>query len=500
MSKRYVVIWLYRLKTDWFSKKHPVLSGKPLAVYYLHQGRMIISAVNELAKRQDILPGMVVADARALLSSLEVVEDKPVFFERILEDFAKWLIRYSPDVAVYTPDCVIIDSTGCSHLWDGEAIYLNEIIKRLDQSGYKTKAGIASTIGTAWALAHYGDNKIIVENGNELQALIDLPPEALRINNEVAERLHKLGLNKISQFIKMPRPVLRRRFGNDFIHRIDQALGIAEEWIQPVEIISPYSERLTCLEPIVTLTGIEIALYNLLDKICSRLQKEQLGVRNAIFKIYRIDGHTQQIEIGTNRATADANHLFKLFELKLETLEPGLGIELFMLEATKTASTNSTQENIWNSHNGLADTNVLQLLDRIENKIGPGKIFRYLPAPHHWPERSFKAAKSLEETSVLEWDKSKRRPLILLPNPAPISVTAPIPDYPPMLFRYQNKIHKILKADGPERIEQEWWIQDGLHRDYYYVEDEEGNRYWLFRLGHYDEQKTPGWFLHGYGA
>ena len=85
-------------------------------------------------------------------------------------------------------------------------------------------------------------------------------------------------------------------------------------------------------------------------------------------------------------------------------------------------------------------------------------------------------------------------------KPEPIEVTAPIPDYPPMLFRYKGKLHKIIKADGPERIEQEWWLQEGQHRDYYCVEDEEGCRYWLFRSGHYDAEKTYQWFIHGFFA
>ena len=73
-------------------------------------------------------------------------------------------------------------------------------------------------------------------------------------------------------------------------------------------------------------------------------------------------------------------------------------------------------------------------------------------------------------------------------------------DYPPMNFRHKGTLHIIINADGPERIEQEWWLNEGEHRDYYYVEDEEGRRYWLFRLGHYDADKNYGWFLHGYFA
>jgi len=66
-----------------------------------------------------------------------------------------------------------------------------------------------------------------------------------------------------------------------------------------------------------------------------------------------------------------------------------------------------------------------------------------------------------------------------------------------MLFRHHGKLHKVIKADGPERIEQELWLQQGQHRDYYNVEDEEGHRYWLFRLGHYDDERYQ-WFIHGF--
>ncbi len=79
-------------------------------------------------------------------------------------------------------------------------------------------------------------------------------------------------------------------------------------------------------------------------------------------------------------------------------------------------------------------------------------------------------------------------------------VTAPVPDYPPMFFRFKGKLHKIKKADGPERIEPEWWINDGQHRDYYSVEDEEGKRYWIFRSGHYEPDQNYSWFLHGFFA
>jgi protein ImuB len=74
-----------------------------------------------------------------------------------------------------------------------------------------------------------------------------------------------------------------------------------------------------------------------------------------------------------------------------------------------------------------------------------------------------------------------------------------VPDNPPKLFTYKGKRHIIAKADGPERIGREWWQDSGEHRDYYIVEDNEGQRYWLFRSGHYDGNDAQ-WFLHGYFA
>ena len=139
-------------------------------------------------------------------------------------------------------------------------------------------------------------------------------------------------------------------------------------------------------------------------------------------------------------------------------------------------------------------------VDRLRGKFGDSQILRYVPAEHYWPEHSFKMAASLQEELQTTWKADRPRPLHLLKKPECIEVTAPIPDYPPMLFRYKGRLHKVIKADACERIESEWWLDGGLHRDYYIVEDEEGMRYWLFRLGHYNSDNKPSWFIHGFFA
>jgi len=499
MAARYVSIWFRHLNTDWFSLRQPSLKAKPFVLRKPSHGRMIVSAVNANAASKGIPIGMTLADARALHPELEIQDDKVDLSDKLLQRLAAWCIRFTPLVAVDAPDGLMLDATGCTHLWGGDAGYLDFIKQKLNERGYDVRLAIAGTAALAWGTARFSTGPLVITEEVWAETFLRLPPEALRLEADVIERLHKLGLHHICQFINMPRASLRRRFGLPFLQRIDMALGRIPEVFNAVQPCEPYQERLPCLEPITTATGIEIALHELLKTLCLRLQQDQKGLRSAILKCYRVDGKMVQVDINTNRPSHHVDHLFKLFVLKLPLIEPALGIELFVLESPRVEAHLPQQEKMWDVLTGTTDALLAELLDRLAGKVGSHTIHRYLPAEHYWPERSLRTAATLEENPSHEWRSDKPRPLQLLQHPEPIQVTAPIPDYPPMLFVYAGKVHKIAKADGPERIEQEWWLQQGEHRDYYRVEDEEGQRYWLFRLGHYDD-KTYQWFIHGFFA
>lgn len=498
MQKRFVSIWFRHLLTDWFTRRRPELKDVPFVFAAPDRGRMVVRAVSPVAAARGIYTGMVVADSRAILPTVQVFDNQQGKDITLLSALAEWCIRYTPIAAIDPPDGLILDTTGCPHLWGGEQAYLKDLVIRLKAFGYQVRPGMADTVGCAWAIARYGRVKLIIEPGRQVKALQHLPPASLRLDSGITDKLEKLGLTEVGSFMNMPRGALRRRFGETLLLRLDQALGQGIEYVQPVKPIEPYQERLPSLEPIRTVTGIEHALHELLDKLCKRLSAEEKGLRKAVFKCYRIDGNIQSINIGTARPSRNAAHLFKLFEIKIGQIRPALGIELFVLEAPVVEVLSSNQEAIWNfSYN--REMEIAELLDRIAVKVGMNTIHRYLPDEHHWPERSYKLATSLQEEATTTWQDELPRPVHLLPNPELIEVTVAMPDYPPMLFKYKGNLHRVQKADGPERIEQEWWIEQGLYRDYYCVEDDKGERYWLFRLGHYHNAE-PKWFIHGFFA
>ncbi|MGH6988765.1 MAG: DUF6504 family protein, partial [Stellaceae bacterium] len=74
---------------------------------------------------------------------------------------------------------------------------------------------------------------------------------------------------------------------------------------------------------------------------------------------------------------------------------------------------------------------------------------------------------------------------------------------PPLMFRWRRRLHRVARAEGPERILGEWWRGEReaqLLRDYYRVEDADGRRYWLFRAGLFRPEARARWFLHGFCA
>ncbi|MFA4867918.1 MAG: DNA polymerase Y family protein [Pedobacter sp.] len=502
MQRRFVSIWFRQLLADWQLIRRPELIDVPFVFSAPDHGRMMITAVSSLAAEAGVEAGMRAADAKAICPGLEVLDDKPERPRNLLRGLGEWCVRYSPIVAIdeFGMDGLLLDVSGCTHLWGGEREYLKEIVSRLKSKGYTVSVAIADTPGAAWAVSHFCKVTPLIPVGGHPEALLGLVPEALRLENTVLAKLRKLGFYQIKSFIGMPRSVLRRRFGEGFLLRLAQALGTEDEVLLPLQVPVPFRERLLCLEPIKTRTGIEIAITKMLESLCKRMQAEGKGLRTGVLTGYRIDGKVVQVVIGTSGASHSLSHLFKLFQLKIDQIRPGLGIELFVLDAPKVDDVQVPQEEMWTTKPGLDDQSVIRLLDRVAGRVGAEVIHRYLPATRYWPERAVLRAGSISEKRATNWRVEQPRPTELLKRPDPIEVMALIPDHPPKFFIYKGIRHQVIKADGPERIEREWWLDVGEHRDYYQVEDDQGARYWLFRSGHYGADQKYQWFIHGFFA
>ncbi|QCN95079.1 DNA polymerase Y family protein [Azospirillum argentinense] len=529
-ARRILSLWLPRLPTDAHSRRHPERRDHPLAAILAERGRLGVAAVNRAAAEAGVHPGMSLADARAIEPALAVFDAEPESDARLLERIAGWCTRYTPWTAPDGPDGVALDITGCAHLFGGEEAMAADLSARLTAAGFESRLAVADTPAAAWALARFGRGAPTLPlrgslppplrrggtdsplpcgagegrgggKGFAASLLSPLPVAALRLPTATVEGLAAVGLRRIGDLRALPRATLAARFGPELLRRLDQAYGRLDEPLSPRLPVPPHSVRLALPEPITTAEAIAEALRRLLTALCAGLENTGEGARRLRLELHRVDRRLedtpQTLAIGTGHPVRRPDALMGLFAQKLDRVEPGPGLELMVLSATEAGPLVAAQAALDGGADGQPELG--ELMDRLGNRLGERAVLRLVPRQSWLPERSVAPASAFAEASGgALWPTDRPRPVRLLAPPEPIEAMALVPDDPPVMFRWRGVQHRIRRADGPERIEAEWWRRDGEPRDYYRVEDEAGRRFWVYRQGLYRPGVAALWFLHGF--
>ena len=511
-----------------------------------------MAALDEAAEALKLKRGMGIADARAMHPSIEIVEAEPEADRRLLEALADWCDRYTPLVATEGADGLFLDITGCAHLFGGEREMLRDVLARLFDQGFAARGGLASTPGTAWAAARFLSPSVIAP-GEEVDALAPLPLAALRLDPATCAGLESVGLRVAGSIMAAPRAPLARRFGKGLLMRLDQALGELEEAVSPRRPVAPLSVERHLAEPVVSVEAVEGLVLTLAGALKRDLERRGEGARVLQLALFRVDGAVRRHTVGTSRPLRDPAVAQRLFREKLalaDEADAGYGFELIRLSVLEAAPFEIEQTDLAGEPQGdMADLAVF--VDRVRARLGEEALLRPVPAGSHIPERRVAltplsrearapasaqgstparrpagrsgmasagtpAARSSSSTGSTAGPSARHpaghpdshpaahwpeRPIRLLARPEPVDVVATeVPEGPPMNFRWRRTLHRVARAEGPERIAPEWWRdrEDAPTRDYFRVEDEAGRRYWLYRQGLYGAAaEMPRWFMHG---
>lgn len=473
----------------------------PLALIDKVGRREEVVAACDGARALGVHPGMAATHARALVSDLDFRPAEPQADAELLDRLALFAVRrWSPIAAVSPSDGLWIDLAGCEHLHGGEERFCRRLIAFCSRAGFTARVAVADTPGAAHALARYGRGDLIrAEPGATASALAPLPIVALRLAPNALSAARRFGFETVADLLPVARGPLARRLGLPAITRLDQALGAVAEPITPREDAEvPLVER-RLLEPIGTAEAIEQVMGDLLGDLAGVLQERGLGARALRLTGLRVDGTEQVIAVGTSRPTREVSHLLRLLNLKIERIDPGMGLEQFWLVAPHTEPLDAVGLGAVLAGETLV-RDPARLVDVIAGRIGPRSVFRVAPVESHVPERA--VARSDPNATPGPWPEWPR-PIRLFARPEPLArVMALMPDQPPRRFEWRGKTYKIVAGDGPERVHGEWWRRDAevwAVRDYYRVEDEAGGRYWVFRRGDGFEEESGdlSWWMHG---
>ncbi|MEL7012963.1 MAG: DNA polymerase Y family protein [Pseudomonadota bacterium] len=548
-ERRILSIWFPHLAAERILRHLDLDPEVPFAVVGEIGQMQVLHAINAAAAAAGLQRDQPLRDAHAVCARLVTKPANPPEEARFLQSLARWAGQLSPWVATEGQSALMIDITGCAHLFGGEAALLDKINVEAGQFGLTARCGIAGTVGAAWALARFAgrqpghtrsgdaidqearatrsraakrrhwerggtapvaphvpvihEAQRIAQPGKIYQSVAPLPVTALRIEEENAATLNRLGLRRIGDLLGQPRAPLARRFGKGLILRLDQMMGSAPEPVSPQRVSPRFATRLSLPDPIGLREDVIAALDRLVPRLCQLLEKEGQGARLIRLELHRCDGTTATTEIGLAQAADTPDRIHPLLDLKLDDMDAGFGIDVIRLEAIVTEP---IQHRTRAGHLDAAaaartraaqDTALQDLLGRLGGRVGFEAITRRHPVSSHIPEKTSQVLAAAWSEPVTDWPAAPTPRPLLIWRPEPVA--APDHPRPSAQFRWRGRNHSVAEARGPERIAPEWWLDDpdwrsGV-RDYWHVVTDRGDRLWLY-YAHGGTMST-GWFCHG---
>jgi len=512
MPRRYLALWLPFLPTD--RLKRPISrqpdAGSP------EQPVVLVGREHNALKLVDCDPraialgltrGLTLADARARIPALLALPAQPEADCAFLDRLAAYCDRFTPLVALDPPHGLMLDITGCAHLFGGEAALMALIGRRMAAAGLGHRAAIAGTPEAAHALSRFGRGGVTAP-GEDEAAIRPLPIAALVLPAEAVIALSRAGLKTVSDLAERPSATLSARFGEALVARLRRTLGHEDVRITPLRPLPDCVVERHFAEPLLDTAGLTEVVARLIAEAARVLARRGAGGRVFDVALFRSDGAVRRLALETSRPCRDAGIILRLWRERVETLadplDPGFGFDAVKLVIPVCEPMAETQGHL--DRRMVEDDEVAALVDRLVTRFGRDRVLRFAARDSHDPRRQGRmVAAGATSHPVTAWPAPQHgeppaRPLHLFDPPQTVETMSEVPDGPPMRFRWRRVLHEVARAEGPERIAPEWW-RDGSSepmRDYYRVEDAQGRRFWLFRAGlHEDSAPQPRWFLHG---
>lgn len=381
---------------------------------------------------------------------------------------------------------------------------------------------------------------LVIPTGRQESILAPLPIEALRLPEPAVQTLHELAIQRVEQLLALPRASLPSRLGPGVLLRLDQACGRVPEWI-PCEQPLPAAVAEWWFEvPVAHRGTIETVLRRLVASVVDQLAPRQHGVQRLQIRLVDVNREEISFSMGCVRPSASVPRLMELVLVRLEQIRIAAEVSLLEVRATLTVRLENRQESLFPEagHRDFLELALLQ--DRLSARLGDDAVLWPRLHPDVQPETAFRwepvvGEKSQEARTAAAFQKQQgttrrkpsqrkpspsrgksaeipgdapwtedggpdffaARPLCLKPEPLPLEIVrtplaSGVGHGPPIHFLWDGRVQRVIRSWGPERIQTGWWRRPLIQRDYYRVETESGQRFWLF------QNLCQGtWFLHG---
>lgn len=506
--QRVLSLWFPTFATDLIKRRRSASPAEAVLLTTKAAGREVVARCCETSSRSSVRQGMDLAHARSLIPAkhhVHVEPHRPDRDERALYALACRLLKFSPLVAPDPPDGILIDITGTELVHRSEIRIIRSLARGLRKLGLRPRIACSSTFACARGVARFSPPPVsIVPPGEEKPTLALLPVAALRVEPELASAFREIGIERIEHLLALPRSSIAARFGIEILTRIDKALGVVSERLDPVCPPPPLLASMLFDGPTDQWDSIHAAASLVLEDLCKQLNTREAGVRRLEIELRRPESAPECTAITLSRPSRKFKHIWSLVRSKLERVDLSAGIEGIILSAKRTARLRPQQIHspaLGGETEHIAHAAWGELVDTLVDRLGPNSVTCIEPIESHLPEHAWRERSILEDPSrSCAALANADRPTRLFAKPEPAEAMALVPDGPVLTLRWRQKQWTILATTNPERIGAEWWRWSAVQtrttpppdRDYFALQLETGLWIWACR-----QNETGRWFVHG---
>jgi protein ImuB len=481
------------LALDGVLRRHPH-PERPLALVTGPAQRRVLVATNPAAARHGLHAGQALAAAHALLADFAMVEHDAAEVARWRGFLAAWAYRYSSQVADVFDDAIVLEvgaSLGLFGPWPRFERLLREDLSRL---GFSHSLAVAPNPRAAWVLAGVQDGLALVHEATLPTALARVPVARARLEPQVAEALHGMGLRRLGQLFAAPRDALAKRFGPQLLAHLDRLRG-APDPFDPYRPPDRFDLRIELGHEVESSQALLFPLRRLTADLAAFLAGRDGGVQRFELHLEHEGRADTRVVVGMLAAERDPALLFELAKGRLEQASVPAPVRGLRLSADELPPFVPAGRELFDDRPAQA-VPWAALRERLRARLGDDAVHGIAAVEDHRPERAWRrvavpvavrrkrtvrpergAAAKSKDARAFDSGPSPPRPTWLLHRPVPLR-------------------GRVRVLAGPERVESGWWDGD-VRRDYYVVETAEGQRAWAFRAA---GEAEGGFMLHGWFA
>lgn len=461
----------------------PARGRQPFAVVDGPAQRRYVVIANFAAQAAGVRAGQGLAPARLLCPCLATTPRDAAAERQALESLAACAYRCSADVHLRAPDALLFEIGASLKLFGGWPALQRRLRSELAGHGFEATLATAPTAAAAHLFA-IATNGLALATPARLEAALAAVPltaaaAAGGFDARTGAALHGMGLRRLGDLFRLPRPELARRIGAPALAWLDRLRGRAAETLPRWQPPARFERRLDFEAGVDSHGALAFPLQRLVRELALFLAARDGGVQRFTLALGHERGASTRIEVGLLTPQREATSLFELARARLERCELVAPVHALGLHANDLPPLRPLHHDLFEPQR-RERLDWPALVERLRARLGDEALHGLACVDEHRPGRAWhRISVPVGNDPAAATDAGLgRRPFWLLRRPLALR------EAPARLLA------------GPERIESGWWDGHDQRRDYYVVELRSGQRAWAFT----EAGTTKHWTLHGWFA